>query len=344
MIRQNYHTHSSFCDGTRIPEDYIHEALTQQMNTLGFSSHAPLSFHTDWTMKPERLPDYQSKISHLKQKYQATIRIYLGLEIDYTAQLDCLPYTFPPSLKLDYRIGSIHFLGKNREGVYWTIDGSLDELIQGLADNFDSRIRRAVERYYELILEMAYQTHPDIIGHLDLIKKNNTHQRFFDPEEKWYRDLTEYTIRQLARSDCLVEVNTGGIARKRCPELYPSPWLLKQGLKAGLRIVVNSDAHRPHEIAGYFPEALSILREIGFRELWELQPANPDYCSVTVKLPEKVPLEQKMQPLTTKPWVHGEALIGDTPELPITEKFPVKEDSTRLKESNARGHWTSYSI
>ncbi|MBP7462414.1 MAG: histidinol-phosphatase [Candidatus Delongbacteria bacterium] len=267
----NYHTHCSFCDGQQPPEATVRYAIRIGMTTLGFSSHAPLGFETDWTMKPERLPDYMAEIKRLAQQYRSSIRILLGLEIDYTRHLDCPPAQLPERSALDYQIGSVHFLGKNHDGFYWTVDGSPDELIQGITDSFHGQIKPAVEYYYELILQMASQNRPDIIAHIDLIKKNNQHNRFFNPDDKWYRDLTASVIRRLAHDHFLLEVNTGGIVRKRCPELYPSPELLKQGLKDGLRLVLNSDAHSSNEINGYFPEAIAILKAIGYRELWQFK-------------------------------------------------------------------------
>jgi histidinol phosphatase-like PHP family hydrolase len=35
----------------------------------------------------------------------------------------------------------------------------------------------------------------------------------------------------------------------------------------GIPITLNSDAHKPEELSGYFDEARQILKEIGFRYL-----------------------------------------------------------------------------
>ena len=40
---QNLHTHATFCDGKNTPEELIHEAIRMDMDSLGFSSHAPLA-------------------------------------------------------------------------------------------------------------------------------------------------------------------------------------------------------------------------------------------------------------------------------------------------------------
>ena len=53
---------------------------------LGFSSHAPLPFPTDWNMPLERLDDYAAEIRRLAADWAAEdppLDIYLGLEIDW---------------------------------------------------------------------------------------------------------------------------------------------------------------------------------------------------------------------------------------------------------------------
>lgn len=40
---QNLHAHTTFCDGKDTPEELVHEAIRMDMDSLGFSSHAPLA-------------------------------------------------------------------------------------------------------------------------------------------------------------------------------------------------------------------------------------------------------------------------------------------------------------
>ncbi len=76
-------------------------------------------------------------------------------------------------------------------------------------------------------------------------------------------DLLE-TIKQ---AGSIIEVNTRGIYKKRCDELYPGRWILKEIREKGLPVTLSSDAHRPEEIDGYYAETLEILRDIGFKNL-----------------------------------------------------------------------------
>src|SRR5690349_10901605 len=115
----NFHTHSKYCDGKGEVTSYISKAEELNMMSLGISSHAPLPFSNPWCMKPENLEDYLSAISAAKATSNA-VEIYAGLEIDY------IPGIISPDdfrNKLDYTLGSIHFVEQFEDGTRWEIDG-----------------------------------------------------------------------------------------------------------------------------------------------------------------------------------------------------------------------------
>jgi histidinol-phosphatase (PHP family) len=82
MILANYHTHCHFCDGQGELESYVVEAINKNMCAIGFSSHAPVPFKSDWHMQSDDLDKYLSEIDSLKKRYKE-IKIYSGLEVDY---------------------------------------------------------------------------------------------------------------------------------------------------------------------------------------------------------------------------------------------------------------------
>ncbi len=91
--------------------------------------------------------------------------------------------------------------------------------------------------------------------------------RYFSEEEAWYRDLVMELIEMIKKQDVIVEVNTRGIYKKRSDDLYPGQWILKILKEKQIPITLSADAHKPEELDGYYPEALEILRKIGFRSL-----------------------------------------------------------------------------
>jgi histidinol-phosphatase (PHP family) len=87
-------------------------------------------------------------------------------------------------------------------------------------------------------------------------------------EEGWYKDLVWKTLKFIAdESNCIVEVNTRGMYKKRSETFFPAPHILEQIHHLKIPITLSSDAHHPKELDGYFPEAIQVIKEIGFKEL-----------------------------------------------------------------------------
>lgn len=270
MSWADYHTHCDFCDGGASPAVMLQTALAKNVRAYGFSSHAPVPFETTWNLKAARLPEYIRTIQELKASAPPGIEVCLGLEIDYipgvtgTDKFESLP--------LDYRLASVHFLGEDpARGVWWTVDDSLAVFEDGLRDIFHGDIRDLVERYYARVREMARTQAFDVLGHLDLIKKNNRGGRFFSEDAPWYRDAVEETLVTLTKTGQIVEVNTGGISRNKIDALYPSDWILERMAKLGIRVTLNSDSHLPPQIAALFPETAQKLPGLGFQTLQVLR-------------------------------------------------------------------------
>ncbi len=255
-----YHTHSLFCDGAMMPEDYVIAAIEKGFSTLGFSSHAPVAFETDWTMRRENLEKYIEIIQWLKEKYKNKIQLYLGLETDY--------YPGGPDYRslpdLDFTIGSVHFIYHKATNRYMALDGTVDEFRETRDTVFLGNAEKLVKAYYTLLTEMVQKRTPDIVGHLDILKKNNFGSRFFNESETWYRSLVEQALIEVKAHDVIVEVNTGGISRGYTKEVYPSGWILKMMREMDIPIVLNSDAHHPDWIDAYYDKALQIIKSAGY--------------------------------------------------------------------------------
>lgn len=255
-----YHTHSLFCDGKMLPEDYVLAAVRKGFSAIGFTSHAPVSFDAYGSMKPEDLDIYVETINGLKEKYKNKIQVYTGLETEFYP--NCPDFRQYPGI--DYTIGSLHFIYDEKNGRYLSVDGPEEEYTELINDVFGGDVKALAETYFDLLIEMINTHTPDIAGHLDLIKKNNRNGLYFCESEKWYRDKVEEVLHAISRHDVVVEVNTGGISRGYTRDTYPSEWILKIIREMDIPVVLNSDAHHPDWIDTYYPEAVRMLKNIGF--------------------------------------------------------------------------------
>jgi histidinol-phosphatase (PHP family) len=262
----NYHTHCYLDDGNGKPEEYVEQARSEGLRALGFSCHAPLPFPTDWVLTKEKLGTYMHEIAAMKKRFGDSIEIYMGLEVDYVRDIAGPLAPAIAALRLDYTVGSVHFVGAEQEGEHGTIDRPEAEFRELLESAYGGDARRLVREYYLLMREMVEQQTPDIVGHMDVIKKNNPKGKYFDEGAAWYRDEIMKTLETVAASGAIVEVNTGGLARKRTDAVYPSPWILRECNRLGIPTHINSDAHVPEQVAYGFGDARAVLRECGYRE------------------------------------------------------------------------------
>ena len=282
MAWANYHTHCYLCDGHEQPQDYVAEAIRQEASGLGFSCHAPVPFETMWNMNAADLKSYCHLVRELGQRHAQDLPLFLGLEIDF------IPHVVGPSspqfqtINLDFTIGAIHFVGHDGDGVPWTVDGPPDQFAYGLENGYGGDIRHVTETFYRLVREMVETDCPDVIAHLDLVKKNNTGGKYFSEEASWYRRSVFDTLDVIAASGAILEVNTGGIVRKRTDALYPSTWILEHCLALNIPLTVSADAHEPRHITSGFGNAAGVLLDLGYEELyilgtagWQPRPFTP---------------------------------------------------------------------
>ena len=264
----NFHTHSNFDDGNVKIEEYVKEALNQNVSILGFSPHNPLPFSVDWVIKKKDFKEYCKTVLTLREKYEDKIRILLGLEMDFLPSINSFYKEGIDLSALDFLIGSVHFVNFFHENKGWAIDESQEDFEKGLDEIYKGNIKKVVKDYYKLIREMLQCENPDIVAHLDLIKMNNKGEKYFSEEENWYKETVLDTLKAVAKSHSILEVNTGGIARGKTDSLYPSNWIIEEAYNIRIPITLCSDAHSPEQITAKFKEAALLLNSIGYKEVY----------------------------------------------------------------------------
>lgn len=263
--KSNFHVHSTFCDGQEPPEAYILKAIQMGFDSLGFSSHAPNLLQSDWNMNSKILPLYVAEINRLKEKYRDRINIFTGLEVDYIYGLNDSnkQISFHPQKNfIDYRIGAVHFLPVGNSFI--EVDYNSQQFGKILHDGYHSNIRQMIHTYYSAVRSMLKNNPPDIIAHLDLVKKFNQGNIFFDESLSWYSDEIDSTIELLSQAPTLLEVNTAPLYRGLGLEPFPSLWILKRCKEKGIRIILNSDAHSPEFLDGGYSEVIDMLEKVGY--------------------------------------------------------------------------------
>ncbi len=267
MSWSNYHGHCHYCDGKGTPEEYVQKAIEKRMPVLGISCHAPVPFETTWTMRGEKLPLYIEEMTLLKKQYHDKIQLLTSLEVDYIPGLAGVLHPKIVSANLDYVVGSVHYVDTFESGEHWSIDNNNTEFEKGVVEIFKNNIKNASKRYFYLQQEMCDTQAPDILGHMDKIKMQNVHKLYFNEQDSWYLQLVYDTLKLAAEKGIIVEINTKYY--ERFGILFPGKECFKWMKQNGIKVTINSDAHKTDALTSGFEDVAIMLIDAGYKELWE---------------------------------------------------------------------------
>jgi histidinol-phosphatase (PHP family) len=256
-------------------ETYCRRAWEKGLHSLGFSAHGPIVRKTgipsSWNMAEERLPEYLDAVRKARCRWKGKLRIYLGLEADFIPGLTGPADREYGEMGLDYLIGSVHFIIPPK-GPPFEIDGRWEPIERGILEGFGGDGEALAQAYWDNVAAMIAAGGFDILGHVDLIKKNNLapgpasprRNRIFKPQNPDYLRRGAEIARAAAKAGIVVEVNTGGINRGKIDELYPSPALLKIFRENSVPALISADAHRAEDLDGHYDTAREALLAAGY--------------------------------------------------------------------------------
>lgn len=268
-MKFSYHTHSTFCDGRADLDRMAERAAHSGYRILGFSSHAPLPFETTWNLPAARLNEYRDAVRACARTWKPRgLDILLGLETDWIEGLCAPSDSLFSSIDPDYRIGSVHFVRMEDGAEAFAVDEPETEFLDHLRALAEGDGRRVWHAYYRNMAAMIGSGGFDILGHFDLVRKNNGQGRLFDESDPAYRD-TAFQVADLAASGAaFIEINTGGVARGKTDRPYPSLDILRRLREKGARITLGDDAHAPDHLGPYVALAVEHARQAGYRTVW----------------------------------------------------------------------------
>lgn len=248
-LRANYHTHTTFCDGSDTAEDVVKSAISKGFLHLGFSGHMDSDIHMDFDA-------YLAEIGRLREKYADRIEILCGVELDNLYDPHCADGA-------EYVIGSTHFLDVPSE-IPMSVDNN-EEIMGRLAEEFfGGDYYKLSKSYYDLVSKVYDRLHCTFVGHLDLVTRFNDSMHFLDEEDSRYRMPALEAMEYLVKEGVPFEINCGALNRNRKKELYPNMFLLKNLREFGGEILINSDAHQKELLDGGFDVAVDRALACGF--------------------------------------------------------------------------------
>jgi len=262
------HTHTTFCDGKDDVETMCRTAYEKKLFGLGFSAHSPiekqLGRESGWNLREKDVDKYVTEVLAAKERWHGKLNVFLGYEADYIKGRRSPLDNDITALNLDYIIGSAHYLFPENGTPPFTVDDNADEFERGLLEGFGGNAQKIMHIYYDAQIEMIQEGGFDILGHADLVKKNCQGKNYWlqETEAERQREIAQAA----AKAGLVIEVNTGGINRKKINDVYPSLSFLRIIREYNIPVTITSDAHRAQDINGNYDIAIETLKLADFKE------------------------------------------------------------------------------
>lgn len=260
-MKYNLHSHTYLCHhAVGDIEDYIIKAIECNYKIYGISDHAYLPDNIiarrgeyPWLRyqmtKEEFYEYYLPTLDKVIEKYQNEIKIYKGIEVEYTFNND--KYYQELKSNLDYLILGIHFLvDKDNELMGTRGCKTIEEL--DLCCN--TTIKAMESGYFDIL------AHPDIFMY--------SYPKFDSKCEEISRKIIESAI----KNNVILEINCEGI-RKALKEglnpysLYPNYefWKIAKEYK-DLKVIIGLDSHDPKQLSDEtYNLALALVNDLNIK-------------------------------------------------------------------------------
>lgn len=156
----------------------------------------------------------------------------------------------------DYCVGSVHYVDEMQ------IDGTPTKF--RIAVDESGGLEALAIRYYGTVAKMIEELKPEVVGHLDLLKKHVA--AIGEPlsilEAPKVARAAELALEAAKANNTILDLNTAGW-RKGLGEPYPAPWIVKKAHSMGVTFCFGDDSHRASEVGAGLEEARLYLLQNG---------------------------------------------------------------------------------
>lgn len=221
----------------KVMKDFINNAIKNGISEIGFSDHDEFSHKLDW-----------ESINYLEKN--GYIPVKKGLEFDFIPGREEEISLKIEKHKLDYSIGSVHFIDN------WGFDNP------AFIEEYKKRdIDQSYLEYFDIVKMAVNSGLFNIIGHFDLIKVFG-----YRPIKLKIRDIVKPILKDIKKNDLVLEINTNGLNRP-AKEIYPSMEILEMAYQLRIPITFGSDAHQASRVGENIAKYAALLKKIGYKEI-----------------------------------------------------------------------------
>ena len=256
----------SFCEHAAGDlRDLLEAAVQVGYHTFGVTEHAPRSesrFLYDSEVAKgytvDRLhrefDEYAAEVARLAEELSDRLVVLKGFEAEvvptssHREEMRGLRERYD----FDYMVGSVHYVDE------LSIDGPMDEFCR--ARDAAGGLEALAVRYYRTVSQMVVDLEPEIVGHLDLLRRLAGEDS--ELETPRIQRAAGEALDIIREKGCILDCNTRAL-RKRlgCP--YPAPWLVRMATSMDVPFCFGDDSHRPSAVGNGIEDARLYLLENG---------------------------------------------------------------------------------
>jgi histidinol-phosphatase (PHP family) len=208
--------------------------------------------------------------------HQGRIALLVGFETERLPPADWARrmQAIRDSASFDYIVGSVHDVDGMVVDVSAERTAAIAEMLGG---------REAMQiRYFRALTELVSTLKPEIVGHIDLIRKFDAPDVVFSPA---VMAEIEHVLEAAREAGSVLDVNCGAYRRGYGP-VYPLPAILKRAHAMGLRVTLGDDSHGVATVGVGLDACLAAIAGAGYASVSYLE---RDGASVTWR---DVPLDE----------------------------------------------------
>lgn len=247
-------------------EQVVERVIAAGFTHYGLSEHAPRYraedlFPGEEDLTPHDLEQifaaYSGHARALRERVAGRLDLLVGFETErlppenWRAQMQSLREQFRP----DYIVGSVHDV----DGM--VIDFSRERTLK--AAEAVGGMEALQLRYFDAVADLVTTLKPEVVGHLDLIRKFDGPNPEFSATVHRRIDQTLEAVRAV---DGVLEVNCAPPRRGLGP-VYPLVSILERACKMGVGVTLGDDSHGAHDVGVGLDASMRAIAEAGYREV-----------------------------------------------------------------------------
>jgi histidinol-phosphatase (PHP family) len=244
----------------------VQRAIELGFTHYGLSEHAPRDRKEDLLVGEEDLTPadlaqtfdaYATHARRMREECAGKLDLLVGFETErlppqsWATRMQELRTRYSP----DYIVGSVH-----------DVDGLVIDYTAEATRNVADAVggKEALQlRYFDAVADLVSTLRPEVVGHIDLIRKFDGPAPEFSPLVHRRIDTALEAVHAVSG---VLEVNCAPHRRGLGP-VYPLVGILKRARSMGIRVTLGDDSHGAHDVGVGLEASLRAIAEAGYQEI-----------------------------------------------------------------------------